>query len=77
MPKTIDTGVIELYLCKHLKQKDARQFEMRLLRDAAFLEKVFMQKAKLSDMQSDNAPPIVQPLQSNKIRKTTKKHNTK
>lgn len=70
MPTAIDTGVIELYLSKHLKRKDARQFEMRLLRDATFLEKVFMQKAKEEELQQPNA---TSPTRAKKITQKNKK----
>ncbi len=52
LPPITDTALIELYLTNHLKRKDARQFELRLLRDAAFLEKVFMHKARVGNIDS-------------------------
>lgn len=62
MLPTTDTALIELYFTNHLKRKDARQFELRLLRDAVFLEKVFMYKARVGELEGFDF--IAKPLKS-------------
>lgn len=69
MLPTTDTALIELYFTNHLNRKDARQFELRLLRDAVFLEKVFMYKARVGELKGFDF--IVKPLKS--IKKKSKK----
>jgi len=47
-----DTEWINRYLTENLKNTDLINFKVRMLRDAAFLEKVFLQK--LTHEASDN-----------------------
>lgn len=55
MLPTSDTAAIDLFLTDKLPNRDLRQFQMRLLRDAAFLEKVFLKKLSLAELNSDIA----------------------
>ncbi len=49
MLPTSDTAAIDLFLTDRLKKSDLRQFQLRLLRDASFLEKVFLKKLSLAN----------------------------